>query len=408
MHLIVYAVKNLLRNKRRTALTLFSIAIAVAILLLGNANLNGILGNLVGQSIRDNGHIIVQTKGYTKNERTLPLNESIPDMDIVIRAIEKHGALYASARFTFGAVLIKGERSSKSLGHAFDAVRERNFVKLTDAVVSGSYFTGSGKEMMIGVELARTLSIAPGETLTLLTRDRFGGFKGSRFTVRGIIDLGAYPLNRTFYIPVEKAWKLLDSRNAPQRLAVVISDFSRASAVKRALLKDSTITSRGLDVFRADEVGLFQTMFVYILFIIRMIFALFLAVSVVVIANTMMMSGLERTAEIGVLAAMGMKARAIAASFLFEALALGVVGSLIGSAVGAPIALYLSKHGYVLGSIARGMPIPMKAVIYPELSPATALTIAALGIFISVIAGMIPALRALKLNPAFAIRDGSK
>lgn len=408
MYLIIFAAKNLLRNKRRTALTLFSITTAVIILMLGNAYLNGMLGTIIGQSIRDNGHIIIQTKEYTKNERTLPLDAPVPDMQAVIDALTKnHAVRYASPRMSFGAVFIKGERSVKALGHAFDTDKEKNFVRLSDALVDGHYFTG-GKDVMLGVELARSLNVKPGDTVSMLTRDRFGGFKGSRLTVCGVTDLGAYQLNRSFYLPLQRAWKVLDVKDKPQRIAVILTDFSQAHAVQRALLRDHAVTSRSLDVFRADEVGLFQTLFVYIIFIIRLIFGLFLAVAVVVIANTMMMTGLERTGEVGVLSAMGMKARHIALSFMFEAISLGVIGSIIGAAAALPAALYFQKNGVVLGSVARGMPIPMKSVIYPELNTETALTIIGLGILISIIAGMIPALRALRLNPASALRDGSK
>lgn len=409
-YLVHYALKNLTRNKRRTALTLFGIIMATAFLILGNSLINGLLSDITAVAVRSNGHLVIQTKEYTRSERTMPLDKGITDSESIRAALKGYPEVqFATPRYGFGGIFSRDEEAYTAVGNALDTAVEKDFLKLTDKITSGGWFTGSGPEVIVGVEIAKKLGLQPGDSVTFVSKSAYGSLTGGKFRVAGIIDYNLYEQNRTFLMDLAGAEKLLKTDNMPQRMVVVLKNKDAMGSMKRKLLKDKAIVSQSLDVFKVDEIGIFQSMFPIIIFIARFLYSLFLLVAAITIANTMMMTVLERTAEIGVLQAMGMKREKVAFTFLLEACIMGLTGSLIGAIIGTPVAYYFQTHGIQLGEkFAKGMPIAMQNTIYPEVTFSLVLTITIIGVVVAVLAGAIPSLRAVRLNPALAIREQGK
>ncbi|OHD06002.1 MAG: hypothetical protein A2086_05980 [Spirochaetes bacterium GWD1_27_9] len=406
-YLVNYSIKNLTRNKRRTFLTLFAIFFAVAILIIGNAYFSGVVNDIISLSVRESGHIVIQKKSFTKKERMNPLDENIENLDTLISILIQYKEIkIATPRINVSGLFIKNDKSYTSRGYAFDEIAEKETLKLEDSIVLGSYFASVEKEIIIGLEIAKELNVKVGEVITFLSRDVHGAFTGGKFKIMGIADFKTNQANRIFYIRLENAYKMLKNRDNPQKVICVLNNFNDIKEIKAKLLKNQFIKENSLDVFGVNEIGFFQSIFKVIGFIVPLIFTFFLLIATVAIANTMMMTVLERTKEIGVLQAIGLKAKFVALTFIFESLTIGIIGSLIGAAIGTPIALFFQKYGVNIGeSVTNGMPVPMKSIIYPLLRIEDVILFVFIGIFISFIAGVIPAVRALRLNPAIAIRE---
>ena len=407
-YLIEYSIKNLTRNKRRTLLTLFAIGFAVFFMILGNSYFSGIVSDLIQTAVRENGHIILQKKSYTKKERLAPLDESINNPKEIIDELMKDKIVsLASERIFFGGFFIKNDESIASFGQAFSIENEKDTVKLQNHIIEGSYFTREGKEIIIGVEIAKVLGVKKqGEIVTLLTRDINGSFSGGKFKVSAIIDMGTKMGNKVFYIPLSNAYKMLKNTDSPQKIVIYLKDYNKIKKYKSALMKNPLIINNELDVLSVNEIGVFKSVFSILKFLIPIIFSFFAIIALLTIINTMMMTVLERTGEIGVLQALGIKRGLVAATFIFESLTIGIIGSIIGGIISSAVVFIFSIKGIHIGShVANGMPIAMKSVIYPEFSLKLIFQIIILGIFISFLAGIIPALKALKLNPAKAIRE---
>jgi len=125
--------------------------------------------------------------------------------------------------------------------------------------------------------------------------------------------------------------------------------------------------------------------------------AIGLVVSLFGIANTMAMAVLERTREIGIMKALGARNRDISRLFLGEAAAIGVLGGLIGLAAG-----FLS--GKLLDVAARGMfDIPERVSLF-HVTPWLAAGSVVFSVFVSVLAGTVPARRAARLDPVESLR----
>jgi putative ABC transport system permease protein len=123
------------------------------------------------------------------------------------------------------------------------------------------------------------------------------------------------------------------------------------------------------------------------------------------VLNTMLMSVLERTAEIGVLRALGLKRREVISLFVIEAMGIALVGGVIGVTLGGLGGYWLQVHGVNLGSAVDKLAIPMNTVVYGELTPGILAGGLALGLVMAVIGGFLPAYRASRIEPVEAMRS---
>ncbi|OHD37994.1 MAG: hypothetical protein A2355_16165 [Spirochaetes bacterium RIFOXYB1_FULL_32_8] len=406
-YLIGYSLKNLTRNRGRSFLTLFAVIITVAILIIGNSYFGGVTKDIVSFATRESGHILIQTKEFTKKERMFPLDKGIADSDILVSKIsEIKGVEGVFKRITFGGMFMKGDETFPAVGNAIDPVAERDFIKIENNIVSGSYFTGMPKEILLGVEIAKNLKCKQGDTVMLLTRDSYGSFAGGKLKVAGIFDFNTLQANRTFYISIDDAFRILKVDKMPQKIIIVTNNIDHVKSLKNKLLKMYEINQSEFDVFTVYEHGIMQSIFKILNFIFPMVMVFFVLIALMTISNTMMMSVLERTSEIGLLQSLGMKPFKVGILFVLESMTYGVIGSLIGGLIALPPVLYFKTKGLSLGrTITDGMPMPIKNVIYPNISVQLVLTMMFIGISIALIAGSLPALRAVMLKPAEAIRE---
>jgi ABC-type lipoprotein release transport system permease subunit len=140
--------------------------------------------------------------------------------------------------------------------------------------------------------------------------------------------------------------------------------------------------------------------------IMDLLYLIVLAVVAVVIANTLLMSVFERTREMGILAALGMKGRQVMAMFLLEAGMLAVAGIVVGLALGTLGVLYLATVGYNIGSSAdmASSAYVMSSTIYARISPSSMAVLSVAALVITLLASLYPALHASRLEPIDALR----
>jgi putative ABC transport system permease protein len=135
------------------------------------------------------------------------------------------------------------------------------------------------------------------------------------------------------------------------------------------------------------------------------LYLIVLGITATVIVNTLVMSVFERTREIGILSAIGMKSRTIMGMFLAESSLLAVGGILIGLALGSIVIAYLSKNGFNIESIGvTGMLI--SNTIYTQLTVEDAVTLTLMAFVVTLLAGIYPAVLAARMEPVDALRAG--
>ncbi len=192
-------------------------------------------------------------------------------------------------------------------------------------------------------------------------------------------------------------------KNASHEIAIVLSNPDDLEAVSKSLRKlNEDITVYNWKEMRPDLA--MSTDFIEVMYLVYIGIILFaLAFGII---NTMLMAVLERVHEIGMLLAIGMNKRRVFYLIMLETLFLSVVGAVLGMIFGMGIVEIFSIRGIDFGMWAEGFEaIGYSAVVYPFVTADVYIGISVLVFITGVIASIWPARRALKLNPAEAVRS---
>lgn len=127
-------------------------------------------------------------------------------------------------------------------------------------------------------------------------------------------------------------------------------------------------------------------------------------IALTTILNTILMSVMERVREFGALRALGFEKSSIIKLVILETMVLGAFGTVIGVALGMGISLLVAHTGIDLTGALNTVSLPMKPIIYPHPVLGTALKSALFGLLVSLIAAWYPAKKAIKPEPADALR----
>ena len=134
-----------------------------------------------------------------------------------------------------------------------------------------------------------------------------------------------------------------------------------------------------------------------------------LGVTSTVIMNTLLMAVYERTREMGILGALGMKAKQVKALFLTEATLLAIAGVVLGLAIGVPLVLYYAQVGFFIGDvgISANSSFVFGNVVYPHPTFGDVISVSIAALLITILSGYYPASQAAKMEPVDALKSNS-
>ncbi len=398
------AFRNVFRNKRRSFLTMVVIMFSVGAFIFFQSYFEGIMNDVIEDTLKATGHLSIEHPDYRIKSRMLSLSVPVSDFEALRAEVnETTGVRSVAGRIRFGALLDFGEDNEPGLGMGIDPEPEREIMKLENSIVDGRYFSGKPNDTVIGIEFAKRLKISVGDTITVIARTAYGSLAAENLIVTGVADLLNSHLNRVFYMPLPTAQRLLDMDNKVTEMIVYLRDLSLLDTVMPEIknlpgIKDTyavrTWEEKGS---LEDLMPMVRTVFAIMATIIGMIAAFS-------IINTMLMAVLERTPEIGVFSAFGMKKRSVLAVFIIEAMFLGCFGGFMGIAAGGFGGYLLETYGISLGDSMQNMPIPIRQVIYGDLELQHIYISFGLGLLLSIVAAYLPALKAARMEPVDALR----
>ncbi len=401
--LLKLAVRNLLRNTRRTLITSSAIAFGLALLVFSSGFADGAHGQMIEAGIKATaGEVVVQGRGWQQKRE---VDIVVPDTAAVaahLRATAPKDAVVVERVF-FQGLLTAPHGSS---GVALVGVQpgpEAQVNDIDDKLVAGTYLDDAPDGIVLGKTLAKTLGVSVGDKVVLMTQ-RGGEIESRLFHVKGIFSVGIDEIDGFFaHVPLATAQKLLALDGDVTQLSVHTRSYHDASAltarVKTALAgRDVEVLSwdRALpqlaEWVRYDNAGLY---------ILLIVIAVIVAMG---ITNTVLMSVLERLPELGVMLALGFTPKKLAALVVYEASLLGVGGVLLGTALGVGANALASIHGLDFSKLAGGQAmeaggVPLDLHIYPDLSPEKVIAFAAIGVVVTVASAAWPAVKAARLKP---------
>ncbi|NOH80345.1 ABC transporter permease [Vibrio sp. RE86] len=332
---------NLQRNRRRSALSV--IIVAIAIFALTSAGGFGLYtyDSLKESTARDTGHLTLSQPGYFENDEEMPLANGLAQTQQITQALIAHPQLRGvQPRIEFTGLVSNGSKSTIFVGIG---VNEREFDMKgpfldvregkTLSSPNSSRYDPSEPEVMLGVDLAKNLKVKPGDWVTLLATTSDGALNAYDYKVRGVYSTGVPELDkRQLYIHIQSAQELL-STDKVSTLSLFLFETEQTQLIAQWVenqLSGMTL-SQPIEVTPWQERAFFYTkvkdLYDRIFGIMGAVMAL---VVFVALFNTMTMSVTERTREIGTLSALGTYPNEIVASFIRESALLAVIGSMIG------------------------------------------------------------------------------
>lgn len=423
MWLVRLASRNLLRNKSRTLISGLAIALCVALVTLGSNFEYGAWQDRLESSITGiAGHVVVNAVGYhdePEPEKTIgrsgdvvsTLNQVFPDKRVLRRV--QAGGLLQSPRNTARAMLMGVDPSAETPATKLDDAILDDGVSAflpADEACGSAHVEGARRRpcsLVIGQEMADTLQVEVGDKVVFMTQID-GEMESVALRVAGIFDTGV-DLTDGFMgmVPIQALQPLLPGDDPAHQVVVHLTDEAGTSAGKVAAV--AALQRDDLDVRtwwealpelqKAMELdrGVSALIYTFIGLIIA-----------VVILSTILMSVAERTREIGVLLALGMRPAHVAQMVLIEALILGIVFTAAGLALQAPGTWYFMTYGVDYGDLASNSASDA-GVVYDTVMKAridwyNIVYYSISGVVLTVIAGVWPAWRATRLQPVEAMR----
>ena len=412
MSIIPFAARNLLRNKRRSALAASSVFLSILLVIMLQGFINGFMDSMVRNYIKnETGHVNIATEGYRDRARFMPVDEYIEDSPALAETIRKAlaakdpGAVVAE-RIRFGVLLSSEHGTAEALAIAGDPAVERGLLMLDTRVLPGGAYLGAKGETIVGEALAKDLGLGVGDNLRVVTQKADGGLGFRKLRISGIFRTGVNSLDGSvFQMGLEDARALLGMEGGAQQIAVMLSgsrDVAGAAAAARAAAAAQGRNS--LSVLPWTAIGEYPKMIQLMNMVYYWVFLIVALLGCFIIANVMTMVILERKREIGILMSMGMPRRAILGLFLAEGTMLGLAGSIAGTGLGAGLILLLGRKGFDMTSAMAGFSWPLDNVIYPSVTPGTLILGIAMGTAVSAAISYLPSRRAALMAPVDAIK----
>lgn len=424
--IVPLAARNALRNTRRTALTALTVLLGTGLLVLGLSWINGIFGQFQKEAARSTGHVRIVTQAWAEREALQPLYENIPDTTPVAHAIERiPGVTGVYPRLLLGAAMAPEDGE---LGDDFALMVgaplawHQRVMGLDERIASGSFFSSDDDERrgqaLVGRALAAQLGVEAGDDVIVLGRTQDGSMSDLRLTAVGVVDTGNGLYDKQLFIDLEQARWAADIPDGALELLAYGSDYGTADVLDaeiEALLADGRLAR---DAGLPDGSALVAQAWSHrepwasslsvVDAIVGIIVGCIVFITALGVLNTMLMSVLERTAEIGVLRAMGMQRGEVVLAFVVEALVISLVGGLLGVVLGSLAAIAMGQTGIDLGTAATNLPdtMPVNRILHPAWSLGIALKAFGLGLVMAVVGSTTPALRATRVQPVQAMRGG--
>ncbi|MGB7115573.1 MAG: FtsX-like permease family protein [Anaerolineales bacterium] len=399
----VIAYRDLGRNRRRTGLTLLAVVLGMAVLIMMSGFIAGIFDNMISLSILlQSGHVQIRSENYEMEKPSLKWQDLMENSDeLLARAMATDGVttaapvLWASGFVNTADELVAVSVTGIDPESGFhDPIRE--------GMVAGEYLEVDDRDgVLIGDKLAKDLGLSAGSKISLLVGTTDGETDGDIFTVRGLFSTGVVSYDAgTVYMPLPKAQAITNAGDRISAVILLTEDAETADPVAVALRGQGLSVVTWKDMNELILVAIEQGSFFYYI-----IYGIVILIVAVLIANTLLMSVFERTRELGILAALGMKGRQIMTMVLLEAGTLALLGVIVGLILGSLVVWYMSFNGLYIGddiaSMVEGFAYP--STFYAKIAPMDflALSLAMLGIVI--LAALYPARFAARLEPVEAL-----
>jgi len=403
MKWIKLAVRNILRNKRRSFVTLLAIGVGFAAISLFHGYVDRVYWGLRVMAIHGEGlgHLRVNKAGWQEKGKLEPEKYMFSKEDtqkIIKLAKEENTVILATPQIQVTGIVTNGIASTIFIA--------QGVVPKDDKAIKGAWadflpIKGQtlNDEKLYGVEIAEDLSnylnLTQDKDGVVMAPTLSGQMNALDIKINGVYNTGSEFSNDKFMrFNFYFAQSLLDTHSA-ERIVILLKDWQDTERMRTILLTKLKAAGIDCEIRTWEELSLFfakQKEFLKVM--LTFLFSIVLVIVVMTAVNTMGMAILERTREIGTLRALGLKRRGVSLLFALEGALLGFFGSIIGiivhTCVWAIIKIYPPKY------TPPGMAVPIDLVV--NMVPWMLFVLLFCFVLFSMFAALIPARRAAKQN----------
>jgi len=398
------ALRYLKEGRTQTALILGGTTVGVAVIVFLTALIGGLQKTLVELTLSSQAHVMIKRPERVVRVLPAPAGEaraaavekapererSIEQWQQVLAAVRAAPEVLAAAPTAAGSAFATRGEVSKSV--ALRGVEPESFeavILLRRKLVAGR-FDPAGAQAVIGTELAADLGLALGDKLRVTTpRGR-----AEVVTVSGVFDLGNKEVNqRWVLVPLRAAQTLLDLSGGITTIEVKVREPFGAERVARELAARTGLVADSWMKANAQLlVGLQSQSSSSALIQVFVVLAVALG-----IASVLGVSVIQKSREIGILKAMGTSTGSVMGVFLAEGLLVGLAGSALGSLLGTGLCAFF----------ASAVKNPYGDALFPmDLGPGLYAAASLVAVGTGLVAAVVPARHAARLDPAEVIRHG--
>jgi putative ABC transport system permease protein len=401
--------KNLTRQKRRNVITILVIAFAF----FGYLFMDSVMGGMEEMSFSniknyDTGNIQVVHPEYWEDREKLPLENLIDLNQDTVDSIKKmDGVLGVSPELRFQANLNNGIDEVAVLGLGISPEQYNEVFNTKNYIVEGAMFAPGESKAVIGVKLAELMDLKMNDYITLLIRTKEDTFNTIDVEIAGLLNSPNPMINNGIvFVPLDIAQQALNIGNRVSLLALktVSGDEDKITKaltdsfkdkgldLKAYSWKESAASVIALSTAKKGGAGT--------------ILSVVLLIGMIGIINNVILSALERTAEIGMMKALGMREWEIVFVFMVEATGIGILGGLAGCLIGFAGVSLMSKYGFDLSYMGGDMSefgIPILDKIYGIWNYPAFSFLFVLSVVVALLSSIAPAYWAAHKDPVKAI-----
>jgi len=387
-------------NKLQTALIILGIGIGVAVMVFLTALIDGLQADLIDKTVGKQPHIVVSATQPALQEavrtwegrRLLTVDTTIKDKRPIVEWRPLVNAMSASPGIknvlpvVDGQGLIKrGQVTRGVLVRGFDITEANRIYNISNSIVAGRGEPANGA-VLLGKDLAADLGVSVGDPITL----EIAGQKPLALMVDGLFDLGLSAVNQRWMVmDRQQAGALLGIGDRVTSIEVQVLDVFTAQEI--ASQWEKRFTDLELESWQATNASLLAGLRSQSSSSYTIQFFVLLAV-ILGVASVLAINAVQKSKQIGILKAMGIRTNSVARVFLIQGAVLGGSGAIMGFGLGLLLSqafIFLARQQY--GLLLK--PIPVMIILLSTLLSAT-------------MAAYLPARRVARMDPVEVIRNG--
>lgn len=399
------ALRNILRHKKRSLITLLSVCFSLGSLIFLKSFVFG-----AQQQMKEN-----VTRTLTGDLQILPksleniynTNGAIEDPEKIRSLLKQDAQIESFAENVLGTGLVSSDsRSLPTFIIGLDPGKEAaigNDLKM----IQGHHLTeGDTQGIILGEKMREILGLQIGDRVIVTAQDYYGSLSGSIFYLVGTFEVGNDQLDSSNSLFLKSAvQKLLSFEHRISKFILKID--AHQTPDKMAKILKEKMNNNDLKVMTWEElIPMVSQLIQFQNGMVSVVMAIVLIVVSAGILNTLLMSTIERTREFGLMMALGTHSLRILMLIVFESLLLTGVGALIGSSLGILITFYFGHHGIDLSRfLSTFSNLLIGSKVFPQIHWSSLILFSGVILVASLFVSLYPAWKASKLEPIEAMRQ---